>query len=179
MDKMVLSIFQKEVQKQCEFALTSAAYINNTIQNIKDGKSGNQLWYFAQNFLIAAANVSKLLWGSKEKISVQRRPLRDSLDIKENSLLRSRALRNDFEHYDERVETWASVPDRKFFIDSNSATIKVIGLEINQDDYFRNFDTNRMAITFQGKAYELQPIIDELIEVQKAAVREVNKPHVE
>lgn len=175
MDKMVLRVFQREIQKQCEFALISATYINDTISNIQNTKSTNQLWYFVQNFLIPTANVSKLLWGSKERIAESRKELRESLNISDDSLLKSRIFRNHFEHYDERVETWAVSSKNKNFIDSNIGPIS--GFEAS--DFFRNFDPNTMAVTFQGSTYELKPIIDELVKVHEIAEHEANKPHQE
>lgn len=173
MDKMVLRIFQTEVFKQCEFAITSATYMNNVIHNA-DNK--NNLWYFTQNFLIASANVSKLLWGSKKKISQSRLPLRESLNIKENSLIKSRELRNDFEHFDERVESWSLESQRKNFMDSCIGPINMFN-GIDPEDIFRHFDTHKMEITFKGKTYELQPILDELIEVHSVAKCEAQKAY--
>ncbi|WP_312498307.1 hypothetical protein [Bacillus luti] len=175
MEKMVLKIFQKEIHRQCEFALTSAMYINDTIKNLDDVNATNQLWYFTQNFLIATANVSKILWGSKDKISLSRLPLRKSLNVKDDSMIRSRALRNDFEHFDERVETWSTESTRKNFVDSNVGSAGMI-IGVDQDDYFRNFDPDKMVVTFKGKIYEFQPIVDELVELHKIAEHESKKP---
>jgi hypothetical protein len=39
----------------------------------------NEVWFYIQNFLTSTANISKLLFGTKTKVSATRKPLRDSL----------------------------------------------------------------------------------------------------
>lgn len=176
MEKMVFRIFQNEIQKQCEYAINSAMYMNDSLNDLQKEHSGEQLWYFAQNFLTSTANVSKLLWGSKEEIKGSRKPLRDSLQISDQSLVKSRAMRNHFEHYDERIESWASSSQRRNYVDSNIGPRNMIG-GIDPSDFLRNFDTDLMAITFKGDTYEIQPIIDELVELRDIAEKESNKSH--
>lgn len=60
--RRILRTFQREVQKQGEFALISATNINDTLQNLGKENAGTQLWFFVQNFLTSSGNVSKLLW---------------------------------------------------------------------------------------------------------------------
>lgn len=168
MNDMELRIFQSEVKKQCEFALTSIAYINDSLSNLEKDNAGNQLWLFVQNFLVSTANVSKLLWGSKKQVSESRKPLRDSLGVEENSLIKSRELRNHFEHFDERIESWATSSKRKNFVDSNIGPSNfIVGVDL--EDFLRNFDTDAMAVTFKGDTFELQPIVDELVDLRKKA----------
>jgi len=59
MEKIVLRIFQKEVKRQCRFALIA---IQDLEQALQVGDL-DRLWYSVQAFLIAVANISKLLWG--------------------------------------------------------------------------------------------------------------------
>ena len=175
---MVLRIFQNEIVKQCEFALTSVNFINNSLSNLRNKNASSQLWYFVQNFLVSAANVSKLLWGSKEKISESRKELRDSLNVTDNSILKSRTFRNHFEHYDERVESWAASSERKNFADSNIGPKNmIVGLDPN--DYLRNFDTDSLSITFKGDTYNIKPVVDELIKLLEIAKQEASKSHWE
>lgn len=175
MEKMLLGIFQSEVKKQIEFALVSVNYINAHLKNPNSGDI-SQLWYFIHNFLNASANVSKLLWGSNEKINHTRRDLRDSLNVKdkEDSALFSRELRNSFEHYDDRLETWYNESERKNFVDSNVGPTNMIG-GIDPTDYLRNYDTSQNAITFRGNVYEVQPIVDELMALYETVSSVVNK----
>jgi hypothetical protein len=76
-------------------------------------------WLLLQTIVVSAANLSKLLWGTgrnkdeAERREAERKPLRDSVGVHEDSCLRSRHLRNDFEHFDERIECRFSDPDRR------------------------------------------------------------------
>lgn len=63
-------------------------------------------WLALQNILVAAANLSKLLWGSSGKREQERQALRDSINVDNASPLKSLDIRNDFEHFDERIEDW-------------------------------------------------------------------------
>ena len=70
----------------------------------------HRLWLALQGIVVAAANVSKLLWGSGRdtaKTARQRKPLRDALGVTESSPLKDVTLRNQFEHYDEKLEKWS------------------------------------------------------------------------
>jgi hypothetical protein len=60
-------------------------------------------------FVVGAGNVFKALWGdgrSRRKVAPRRQPLRDSLNTDDSSPLYDVALRNHFEHYDERLDVW-------------------------------------------------------------------------
>ncbi|WP_367330713.1 hypothetical protein [Sphingobacterium multivorum] len=58
-----------------------------------------------QSILVAAGNVSKILWPS-QKYKLRGQKLRELLGVEDNNPLASRKFRNHFEHYDERVEEW-------------------------------------------------------------------------
>lgn len=168
MDKMLLQIFQREIYTQSNYALMSINNIYDILNNLYEQNASGQLWYFVQNFLVATANISKLLWGINASVSCVRKPLRDSLNISDDSPLRSRIIRNCFEHFDERVDSWWKSSERKNFFDSNiSSTNMIVGS--NQEDIFRNFDTDSMTITFKGDTFEISPVIDELVKLNKVA----------
>lgn len=171
-----LRIFQGEVQKQCEFALISVQGINDSLKNLSNENASLHFWYYIQNFLISTANVSKFLWGSYDTPIESRKLLRESLEVKENSFHKIKSLRNHFEHFDERIETWASSSKRKNFVDSNIGPSNMI-MGFEPSDFLRNFDTDLMAVTFKGNKYEIQPIVDELSELHRLAKQEADKPH--
>ncbi len=76
----------------------------------------DRIWYSIQSPLIAAGNVSKLLWPSRQKIAERPHELKKSLGV---------------------------------------------------DDYLRNFDTSKNAVTYRGDEYYLQPMIDAIGELHK------------
>jgi hypothetical protein len=101
-DVALLRVFQRQVYLQLQ-ALMVAVHDFNGAMTTGDTRHA---WIAIQNILTAAANVSKALWGSKGKRAVERVPLRASLQIEDTSPLRDVVMRNHFEHYDERLDTW-------------------------------------------------------------------------
>lgn len=83
--------------------MIGAKIVDNDLQ----GHGMDEVW-----FLISASNASKLLWGAgntdeeAEALRGARKPLRESVEVEDSSPLNSRKLRNSFEHFDERLDTW-------------------------------------------------------------------------
>jgi hypothetical protein len=50
-----------EVERQCRFAIIAAADLDAALAVL----DRDHIWYSVQAFLVAAGNVSKLLWPSK------------------------------------------------------------------------------------------------------------------
>lgn len=173
MDQRLIEVFQNEVEKQSSFAIASIENINYFF-NSEERPQSDFLWYYVQNFLTSSANVSKLLWGSNKEQNHGRKDLRESLKVKEDSILFSKTLRNDFEHYDERIETWYTESERRNYIDSNIGPTGFIG-GVDPTDFLRNYDTTLGAVTFKGKVYELQPIVDELVALNNFVKDVINK----
>ena len=194
---MVLRIFQREIERQCKFAIIA-------IDQIKAGLANNNsdlVWYAIQSFLVAVGNISKIFWppyekyqkeGNKkikkgeieeakklmeraEKMRIRGEELRKSLGIKEDSPIRPRDFRNHFEHFDERLEKWATSSKRHNFVDSNIGPPNMIS-GIDLEDYLRNFDDRSWTLTFRGDEYELKPIIKAIYDVYPKVSDEANKP---
>lgn len=153
----MLDIFQREVNRQCKFALTAVEDMKSAL----DIKAPNldRFWYSVQAFLMAVGNISKLLWPSNPHIPERGRELREFLSVDGESVLELRKFRNHFEHFDERLEDWATSSDRHGFADSNVGPPNMI-VGIAPSDFLRNFDTSRFAITFRGDVYEVRPIVE-------------------
>ena len=185
MDKMHLWIFQSEVERQCDFALIAAQDLEGSLQSMGAVEKAedpiahmkycmDRLWYSVQALLVAVGNISKLLWPSKELLPKRGAELRTSLSVGEDSPLEPRTFRNHFEHFDERLEQWATSSDRRNFFDSNvgPAGMKLVkGLDIEPGDYLRNFDTTNFAVTFRGDVYHLHPLIGAISDLCREANR--------
>ncbi len=171
MEKMVLKIFQREIERQCKFAIIA-------IEQTKAGLESNNLdivWYAIQNFLVAAGNISKIFWPPNSTYQKRREELRKSLSIKDDSPIRPRNFRNHFEHFDERLENWATSSKRHNFVDSNIGPSNMIA-GIDPDDFLRNFNPTNWTLTFRGDKYELKPIIDAIYDLYPRVSAEANKP---
>ena len=159
----MLDILKLEIQKQSKFALISYNYLKESVNDVIDP---TLVWYYSQNFLIATANVSMLLWGSEsdEINSDYRKQLREILNISEDSLLQNPQLRNTFVHFDKKLLDWSEKSKQQNFCDSNIGAIDAAS-HLKPEDHFRNFDIASNMLTFKGDTYELQPIINELIKL--------------
>lgn len=174
METMILRIFQREVERQCKFALIAVQDLNQALQtNDKD-----RIWYSIQAFLVAAGNISKLLWPPRPLLPERGVELRSSLSVSDDSPLEPRTFRNHFEHFDERLERWATSSERHNFADSNVGPLSmIVGLE--PGDFLRNFDTTNFAVTFRGDIYHLQPVANAILDLWQRAAVEAEKPYWE
>ena len=75
-----------------------------------------ETWGSIQSILVAAGNVSKILWPNA-KYKVRGEKLRQLLEVENNNPLSSRNFRNHFEHYDERIEDHFQYNARGVYID--------------------------------------------------------------
>lgn len=182
MHEFLLWRFQMEVNRQCKFALKA-------LDDLELGQEdeNENFWYSMQAFLSVVANVSKLLWGSgsssqqRREGELRRKPLRDSLEVEDDSPLRDRRFRNHFDHFDERLEQqfqdWVEADYEGGISDTDIGAI-------DDRDFgqlaLRNFDTTSKTLHFRGEALPLAPLFVhvQLLEIQAVtAVREflVNK----
>ncbi len=164
MDKQVLLIFQREIERQCRFALIAFADLGEALNVANTDRA----WYSIQALLIAAGNVSKLLWPPGSTFAGRGNELRLSLAVPDPSPLEPRTFRNHFEHFDERLEAWASSSQRHNFVDSNIGPAgSISGPDLA--DFLRNFDTTKYAVTYRGDTFELRPIIAALEALHRGA----------
>jgi len=171
---MLLRIFQREIERQCKFVIVATDGIKFGLSN------GNSdiVWYSIQNILVAVGNISKIFWPSNQKYLKRGDELRKSLDIEDNSSIQPRNFRNHFEHFDERLEKWATSSKRHNFVDSNIGPSNMID-GVNAEDYLRNFDNTTWTLNFRGDKYELKPIIKYIYDLYMKVSIEANKPLLE
>ena len=158
MDDQMRMIFLIEIRRQSGFGLLAA----QDLQRAVPARDFERCWYSVQSLLIAGGNVSKILWPSRPpRISRRGEDLRALLNVPDNSPLKPRKFRDIFEHFDERLEGWATSSERRNFADSNIGPPGMIaGLEVR--DHLRHYDPDRQTLTFRGDEYELRPIIEAL-----------------
>jgi hypothetical protein len=172
MDLHLLRIFQKQVLVQCEF-MRFAAYDLNESLKIRNAK---RTFYSLQNFLNATANVSKALWGQNDLRLEERKALRESIGVPDDSPLRVVALRNHFEHFDERLETWWRDSTTHSYIDFNLTPKTTVNNPALKDiDWFRNFDPSTTNVYFWGQQFNVQELIDEVQRILPKLSEEANK----
>lgn len=173
LDTKLKIVMVGEIKRQCEFALIAAEELGRALyrqdkikrQIARSTGAGfpesyfeeqSKVWLNVQSLLIALANVSKVLWPTRQP--GKRQLLRDLLQVKEDSVLKSRELRNHFEHIDERIETWYKEIDKGLVMDGGIAPSN--GTTTGVKNYLRWFDTTLFAVTFRGDVYELLPLLE-------------------
>jgi hypothetical protein len=163
MDDRLRSLFLSEVARQAAFGQRAARDLKMAIE------SGDldAFWYSMQNLLVAAGNVSKLLWPSavkKQSLSDEMRDrgkeLRGILSLDDSSALKCRELRNQLEHFDEYLHKWEFAPAAHGIVDDNIGSIKLIAA--NPRGYLRNYDPLAEVLHLHGNDYQIRPVVDAL-----------------
>jgi hypothetical protein len=174
MDLLLLRVFQRQVQLQCQ-ALLVAGHDFNSAQTTGDMA---HTWIAIQNILSAAANISKALWGQGGRLSAEREPLRVSLQVDDTSPLRDVVMRNHFEHYDERLDHWWKTSEAHNHLDMGVLAPGAIqGLA--DTDMFRVFDPTTAEIVFWGQRFNVGALVQEAARLLPIASAEGNQPHWE
>jgi hypothetical protein len=123
-----------------------------------------EVWCSIQSILVAAGNVSKILWPQK-KCAKRGAILRKMLCIDENNILSDRKFRNHFEHYDERIEEW--------FAENTSAVYKDLAIDSFKSMWgnfpvkqHRTYNPLTHTLTFRGDSIDLTAVLNELDEIR-------------
>ena len=173
MDLMLLRIFQQQVLLQCQFILFAARDINMALNQDDD----KRIFYAIQNLLNAAANVSKALWGQGGKFADERKTLRDSIGVSDTSPLREISIRNDFEHFDERLDNWWKQSKNHNYLDLSIGSIRTAISGFSDIDMFRCLNPQTGAVSFWGTDFNLNTVIAEVRRILPKLEEETAKPH--
>ena len=103
---MDIDIYKQEVFDQAQNVQMAWADLHAAVGAGNDART----WHSAQALLISAANLSKLFWPQGESgddtKSAKAAALRSAFGVTSGHTLQDRTLRNHFEHFDERLDTW-------------------------------------------------------------------------
>lgn len=169
MDKIILKILQLDVEFQCKCALKAANLLDSALAL----RNSDDIWFSLQSLLVAAANLSKLFWGSRGKKELERLDLRKSLAVADDSPLRDPDLRNDFEHFDTRVEDWLEKwKDHNFMSRNIGPHSAVTGIPV--EERFQWYDPSIGIVTFWRHSVSLPAVMTEvrrIMPVVEAAIQ--------
>ncbi|SRR5258708_7286935 len=112
------------------------------------------IWFAIQNLLVAAGNLSKLLWGASPSRAAAREGLRQSVGVADDSPLRDRRLRNYFEHFDEKSEDWFTKSEQKNYVGRNIGPASMIQGP-NRAERFHHYDPSTGLATFWDDSVSL------------------------
>jgi hypothetical protein len=169
MDSILLRAFQMQVMLQCEYVRISADRITALLaQRPRRGHTNVPLFFEIQNLLNAAANISKALWGvaRDKEAKAARKPLRESVGVRDDSPIRVVQMRNNFEHFDGRIDEWWKKSKAHNVCDLNVG-LKEWVVGIDEIDMFRQFDPKDRTLTFWSQEFDLQAIIDEALRISQ------------
>ena len=171
MENHLLRHLQREVERQCHFALIALGDIDESYSS----GQGHRFWYSIQNLLVALGRISRLLWPAEEHETSRGSKLRESLEVGEDSPLRSREFAEYFEHFDEHLENWHASSEHHRLFDSYTEPLDVLAFT-RPGDRFRGFDTEDYAVLFHGEKYHLQPVAGAVEHLLEKAEQETQKP---
>jgi hypothetical protein len=171
MERPLLRQLQREVERQCGFAMIALQDIEEASAN-SDGKL---FWYSVQGLLLAVERLSLMLWPPNPRISERGAALRESLGVGEDSPLKPREFPERFIRFDEQLEEWYETSEQHRFFDSYTEPLDVLA-ETRPGDRFRGYDIENNALLFHDEPYYLKPIADAVEELFQRAQEETQKP---
>jgi hypothetical protein len=146
-------LFLGEIAFQCQLAAKAAERLPACDEQF----DSIEVWSAIQSILIAAANVSKILW-PRESRSSRGAALRKLFDVDDTSPLCDRSFRNHFEHYDERIEDWMSTTPSATYTD------QMIGPVFEGPLHFprlvhRHYDPYTQVLIFRNESMSLGSVL--------------------
>ena len=160
MKALTETVFIGEIVLQSKIAELAA----NRLSAIKDDFDRVEVWSSIQSILVAAGNVSKILWPSKEYAERGER-LRKLLKVSEDNILSDRKFRNHFEHYDERIEDWLKNQSSAVYSDLAIDPLKSMRRNF-PTNHHRAYDPLMQTLTFRGESFDLAAVLKELKEIR-------------
>lgn len=134
---------------------------NERLEATKDNFDNIEVWCSIQSILIAAGNISKILWPSDKKYKLRGDRLRQMLKVDENSVLLDRKFRNSFfEHYDSRIDEWFEKNQTRVYKDL-AMNPSLNGQKLITHRGYNSFNN---TLEFRGELLDLNSI---LIEMEK------------
>jgi hypothetical protein len=151
-------IFISEIVLQSKIAYKAAERLEATQNNFDQV----EVWCSIQSILVAAGNVSKILWPSyKYKMRGER--LRQLLKVEKENLLSNRKFRNSFEHYDERIEEWFENQSSGVYIDL-AMNPNLPGRMLMNNNH-RGYNSFNNTLIFRGESLDLGEVLKALKEI--------------
>lgn len=149
-------IFLSELLLQSKIAQRAFERLQATHKNF----DRLEVWCSIQSILVSAANISKILWPSKNPLRGER--LRGILKVEADNILSNRKFRNHFEHYDERIEERFDKWPNGVYIDLAMNPSIRGGFGGNDHRGYNSFDNSLM---FRGERLDLNKVLAALVEV--------------
>lgn len=148
-----------EIVTQSKFAEKAADQLDKSSDSVEN-------WGSIQSILVAAANVSKILWPARKRYMARGKQLRELLGVDDDSLLSDRTLRNHFEHYDERIEDWFDSNNSAVYMDSRIDPFEPTPLSLPQL-FHRSYNPTSRTLSFRNESIDLAAVLAALTEIRE------------
>lgn len=164
MDPMLLMVYHVQIETQCEGVIKAAEDLNAALK----AHNVNLVFCAIQALLTSAANISKALWGVPKNTAAltDRKPLRDRLKVDDNSPLRPLTMRNNYDHFDQRIDKWWKDSKTRNYTDLNIGSLAAYQTG-DTNDIFRLYDAATKDTFFWGDKFNLGDIIEEAKRIQR------------
>jgi hypothetical protein len=150
-------VFIGEIVLQSKIAHRAADRLQTTHTNFDK----IEVWCSIQSILVAAGNVSKILW-PRQKYKSRGERLRQILNVNEDNLLSDRKFRNHFEHYDERIEEWFN--NQSSVVYADLAMNPSLRRSMTTNDH-RGYNSFNNTLIFRGESLDLSEVLNALEEI--------------
>jgi len=160
-----------ELQVQCALAKESYVHLSEYIDVVgRNNARGKPLPYSPLQivahcvvFLAAAAAISKILFPSKKGAESRGERLRSRLEVSDLPALRSRAVRNAYEHIDERIDALSSKQ-----LQTNVSLIDMTTDRAGEPVVLKRLDPKRGTMEFLDQVLSIEDCYAEIKQVQAA-----------
>lgn len=171
MDNLLLLLFQKHLYLQCNSFLLAWEELQTAL---REGNS-IRIWVNIEAALNAAASISKGLWGQRRAKSAERKELRDSLGITESSPLLDVNMRDNFVHFDERLDRWWIESKRHNIIYQSFGNVRQSTQGFEDIEIVKVYDPITCDVMFFSQDFNLRNIAQEIYRIFPKVTEEANK----
>jgi hypothetical protein len=165
MDKFFIEIYKNQILEQV--ALAEKAYT----EILKNETNPDLLFEHLHHFVVHVSNVMKLIQPNAKEDTDFRKyraiqlkkafPLLPEIDPRDVN------VRNDFEHFDERIDWWVINSKRHNYADKNIMPVGAMR-GIDPKDNFRQYDPETKILYFAGREYHIVRLYEYIQKVKSA-----------
>jgi hypothetical protein len=172
---MYMAFYRDSMLFNTESAMLSIRYITELFQKLEKGEiliddvnPQGPLNDF-QNIILQGAALSRYFWPAREAHELRAEQLRLAFNVDENCPLKSRSLRNQMEHFDEKLDEYLHKGAFGVFLPC------YFGPDTSGDKIshhlFRAYFTDTGIFQILGERYAIEPIVEEIIRIHKLLVK--------
>ena len=166
-----------QIDRQAELVLMAFQAMGDQLPALTGGvpieehrAASLRFWLNAQALLTAAGIVSKILWPPDAECAWRGYELRQRLGVPNDSPLRHRKMRNNFDHFDERLDTWAALPGRVIYMDSvissKQSMDELVGETVPPEKILRAYDAMTHTLYFAGDELDVRMLIHAIEDIR-------------